>query len=57
LDKKLLVSVENPEIQNPRLVQALVENGAEIQFVGELRRRLEDVYLELMEAAKGNQDE
>ena len=57
LDKKLLVSVEDPEIHNPRLIQALVENGAEIQFVGELRRRLEDVYLELMEAAKGSQDE
>jgi hypothetical protein len=32
------------------LIQVLVNAGAEIQFVGELRRRLEDVYLELMHA-------
>jgi ABC-2 type transport system ATP-binding protein len=57
LDNKLLVSVENPEEHNPRLIRALVEQGVDIQFVGELRRRLEDVYLELMEAAKGSQDE
>jgi hypothetical protein len=29
----------------------LVENGAEIQFVGELRRSLEDVYLQLVKNA------
>ena len=57
LENKLLVSVENPEEQNPRLIRALVEQGVDIQFVGELRRRLEDVYLELLEAAKGSQDE
>lgn len=52
--KKILASVDDPEENNPRLIQALVEKGAEIQFVGELRRRLEDVYLELMEAAEEN---
>jgi ABC-2 type transport system ATP-binding protein len=57
LDNKLLVSVDDPEVRNPHLIRILVEQGAEIQFVGELRRRLEDVYLELMEAAKGKQDE
>ena len=57
LDNKILLSVENPEEHNPVLIKALVEKGAEIQFVGELRRRLEDVYLELMEAAKGNKNE
>ena len=57
VDNKILLSVANPEEHNPVLIQALVEKGAEIQFVGELRRRLEDVYLELMEAAKGNKDE
>lgn len=50
VENKILASIENPEKNNPILIQALVENGAEIQFVGELRRRLEDVYLELMEA-------
>ena len=57
VENKILVSVDDPEIRNPLLVKALVEGGAEIQFVGELRRRLEDVYLELMGAVKGNQDE
>ena len=57
VDNKIVVSVEDPEKQNPTLVKALVENGAEIQFVGELRRRLEDVYLELMGSAQGNSHE
>jgi len=57
VDNKILVSVENPEEHNPLLVRALVESGADIQFVGELRRRLEDVYLELMGADKGNRHE
>jgi len=52
VDNKILAAVENPEEHNPILVRALVDNGAEIQFVGELRRRLEDVYLELMGAEK-----
>jgi len=53
VENKILVSVENPEKNNPEIVRALVEEGAEIQFVGELRRRLEDVYLELMKSAEG----
>jgi len=54
VDNKILAAVDDPEENNPRLIKALIENGAEIQFVGELRRRLEDVYLELMEAAEEN---
>ncbi len=57
VDNKILVSVDKPEEHNPVLVRTLVEHGAEIQFVGELRRRLEDVYLELMGAVRGNNDE
>jgi ABC-2 type transport system ATP-binding protein len=57
VENKILAAVEDPEKQNPLLIQALVENGAEIQFVGELRRRLEDVYLELMGAVKENRHE
>jgi ABC-2 type transport system ATP-binding protein len=49
VDNKLLVSLENPETENPALIRALVEAGAEIQFVGELRRSLEDVYLQLIQ--------
>ena len=54
VDNKILAAVEDPEENNPRLIKALVDAGGEIQFVGELRRRLEDVYLELMEAAEEN---
>lgn len=57
IDNKILVAVDDPEERNPLLIRTLVENGAEIQFVGELKRRLEDVYLELMGAVKGNQNE
>jgi ABC-2 type transport system ATP-binding protein len=53
VENKILVSVEDPEKNNPAIIRALVEAGAEIQFVGELRRRLEDVYLELMKSAEG----
>jgi ABC-2 type transport system ATP-binding protein len=52
-ENKILVSVEDPETNNPDLIRALVEEGAQIQFVGELRRRLEDVYLELMQSSQG----
>lgn len=57
VENRILAAVDDPEENNPLLIRALVERGAEIQFVGELRRRLEDVYLELMEAAKGNNNE
>jgi len=48
VDNKLVVNVDKPEDQNPILVRALVEAGADIQFVGEVRRSLEDVYLHLV---------
>ena len=54
VENKILASVEDPEKNNPEVIRALVEEGAEIQFVGELRRRLEDVYLELMKSAEGS---
>jgi len=52
LDARLLAVVDEPETNNPALVRALVEAGAEIQFVGELRRTLEDVYLLLVEKGR-----
>ena len=48
MDGKLILSVDDPETHNPELVRALVAAGADIQFVGELRYSLEDVYLQLM---------
>jgi ABC-2 type transport system ATP-binding protein len=54
---KLLVTLEDPEKQNPELVRSLVEAGADLQFVGELRRTLEDIYLKLVQAPANKQDE
>jgi ABC-2 type transport system ATP-binding protein len=48
IDNKLLVNLDNPEIHNPEIVRILVNAGADIQFVGELRHSLEDVYLTLV---------
>jgi len=49
VENKLVVGLGDPEKHNPHLVRALVESGADIQFVGEIRRRLEDVYLQLVD--------
>jgi len=51
IEDKLLVNLDNPERDNPDIIRALVTAGADIQFVGELRRSLEDVYLELIKKA------
>jgi ABC-2 type transport system ATP-binding protein len=48
VENKLVASLDEPDEQNPIIVRALVEAGADIRFVGELRRSLEDVYLELI---------
>jgi len=48
LDNKLIVAQDEPEAHNPEIIRLLVRAGAEIQFVGEIRRSLEDVYLQLM---------
>ncbi|TAK12677.1 MAG: ABC transporter ATP-binding protein [Anaerolineae bacterium] len=49
LDNKLVVTLDDPEAHNPALIRRLVEAGAEIRFVGEVRRSLEDVYLRLIQ--------
>jgi ABC-2 type transport system ATP-binding protein len=51
IDGKLLVTVDDPELHNPEIVRTLVGDGAEIQFVGELRHSLEDVYLRFVQNA------
>jgi ABC-2 type transport system ATP-binding protein len=53
-DGKLIVGMDNPEAGNPSLVKALVEAGAEVQFVSEVRHSLEDVYFSLI---NGNRQE
>jgi ABC-2 type transport system ATP-binding protein len=51
MESKLLVTLDDPEKQNPEIIRVLVRDGADIQFVGELRHSLEDVYLQLVKAA------
>jgi ABC-2 type transport system ATP-binding protein len=50
-----VISLDDPPARNPGIVQALVEGGAQIQFVTEVRHSLEDVYLSLIHngAAQG----
>jgi ABC-2 type transport system ATP-binding protein len=45
----LLVTLDNPDEQNPQMVQALVTAGAQIRFVEPIAHSLEEVYLELIE--------
>lgn len=48
IDNKLVVTLDDPEAHNPDIIRTLVGAGADIQFVGELRHSLEDVYLQLI---------
>ena len=47
-DNRLIIGIDDPETRNPQLVKALVEAGAEVQFVSEVRHSLEEVYLALV---------
>jgi ABC-2 type transport system ATP-binding protein len=49
VDNHLVISLANPEEQNPAIVRTLVNYGADIQFVGELRHSMEDIYLEMIQ--------
>lgn len=51
VENKLVVTLDNPDAQNPEVVRVLVKAGADVQFVGELRHSLEDVYLQLVKGA------
>ena len=51
VDNKIVVGLDDPEVQNPVIVRKLVEAGADVQFVGELRHSLEDVYLSLINSS------
>lgn len=48
VDNKLVVISEDPEKMNPHIIRTLVAAGADVQFVGELRHSLEDIYLQTM---------
>ena len=51
LDNKLVVSLDDPDRGNPEIIRWLVQQGVDVQFVGELRHSLEDVYLQLVKSA------
>jgi len=51
MDNKLVVALDDPELDNPDIIRTLVGLGADVRFVGELRRSLEDVYLQLIKSA------
>ncbi len=48
VENRLIISLDNPEEQNPVIIRKLVDLQADIQFVGELRHSLEDIYLEMI---------
>ena len=52
---KLVIGLSDPASQNPAIVRALIEHGADVQFVNELKHSLEDVYLSLIHEGAGNQ--
>lgn len=47
--EKLVISLDDPELRNPEIVRLLVDAGAQILFVGELRHSLEEVYLQTIQ--------
>jgi ABC-2 type transport system ATP-binding protein len=51
IDEKMIVTLDDPETHNPEIIRSLVGAGADIQFVGELRHTLEDVYMQLVKNA------
>jgi len=52
VDERLIVRVENPEEQNPELIETVVKAGGKIVFLTELRPTLEDIYFEIVKEAR-----
>lgn len=50
VDNRLVVRLDEPEQFNPLIIRKLVESGADLQFVGEIRHSLEDIYLQTLQA-------
>lgn len=48
LENKLVVAMKEPEKTNPIITRLLVDQGADIQFIGEVRQSLEQIYLEML---------
>jgi ABC-2 type transport system ATP-binding protein len=48
VESRLVLTLDKPEEENPIIVRRLVDAGAQIQFVGELRHSLEDIYMQMI---------
>jgi ABC-2 type transport system ATP-binding protein len=46
VEEKFVVEMDDPETINPQIIRVLVDAGADILYVGELRHSLEDIYLQ-----------
>jgi len=49
---KLTIDIENPEKENPIIVNAIVNAGGQIQYVTRLSPTLEDAYLKFVRGNK-----
>ncbi|NLG97237.1 MAG: ABC transporter ATP-binding protein [Chloroflexi bacterium] len=45
---RLVVSLDDPEENNAAIIRVLMDAGAHLQFVGEMRHSLEDIYLSII---------
>jgi ABC-2 type transport system ATP-binding protein len=54
-DNQLVISLDDPEEQNPILVEHIVAAGGAVQFVSELRHSLEDIYFALIGNGQGDE--
>jgi ABC-2 type transport system ATP-binding protein len=55
IDQKLVVALDDPDRDNPQIIRLLVNAGADIRFVGELRHSLEQIYLEMIHSGAGGE--
>lgn len=51
-DEKIVVAMDDPERLNPQIIRMLVQAGADLQFVGELRHSLEEIYMQTMQESE-----
>ena len=49
VDNTLVISLDDPEAQNPIMIERVVAAGGAIRFVNELRHSLEDIYFTLIQ--------
>jgi ABC-2 type transport system ATP-binding protein len=47
-DGRIMVDLDDPDVRNPVIIGALVKAGAKIEYVTELKRSLEEVYMRLI---------